>query len=80
MEISWPFHLFDCCLVTDAGGAYVITSAERAKDTKKKPVWVLGAAESHDHNMTSQMPDLTRTVAKNTGPAAMRRAGVPTTT
>ena len=74
--ISWPFHLFDCCLVTDAGGAYVITSAERAKDTKKKPVWVLGAAESHDHNMISQMPDLTRTVAKNTGPAAMRRAGV----
>ena len=48
--ISWPFHLFDCCLVTDAGGAYVITSAERARDAKKKPVWVLGAAESHDHD------------------------------
>ena len=69
--ISWPFHLFDCCLVTDAGGAYVITSAERARDAKKKPVWVLGAAESHDHNMISQMPDLTRTVAKNTGPLAL---------
>ena len=74
--ISWPFHLFDCCLVTDAGGAYVITSAERARDAKKKPVWVLGAAESHDHNLISQMPDLTRTVAKNTGPLALERSGV----
>ena len=74
--ISEPFHLLDCCLVTDAGGAYVITSAERARDAKKKPVWVLGAAESHDHNIISQMPDLTRSVARNTGPAALKRAGL----
>ena len=74
--ISWPFHLFDCCLVTDAGGAFVVTSAERARDLKKKPVWVLGAAEAHDHSIVSQMPDLTRTVAKETGPKALERAGV----
>ena len=74
--ISWPFHLFDCCLVTDAGGGVVVTSAERARDAKKKPVWVLGAAESHSHGMISQMPDLTRTVANVTGPAAMQMAGV----
>ena len=63
-------------MVTDAGGAYVITSSERAKDARKKPVYVLGAAESHDHNMISQMPDLTRSVARNTGPAALEMAGV----
>ena len=74
--ISWPFHLFDCCLVTDAGGGVVVTSAERSRDTKKKPVWVLGAAESHSHGMISQMPDLTRTVANVTGPAAMEMAGI----
>jgi len=74
--ISWPFHLFDCCLVTDAGGAYVITTAERARDLPKKPVYVLGAGEGHDHGILSQMPDLTRTWARNSGPAAMKMAGV----
>ena len=68
--ISWPFHLFDCCLVTDGGGAYVITTPERARSLKKKPVWVLGAAEGLDHGMLSQMPDLTSTWA---GTPARRR-------
>lgn len=74
--ISWPFHLFDCCLVTDAGGAYVITTPERARDLKKEPVWVLGAAEGHDHGMLSQMPDLTRTWGRKTGPKALEMAGI----
>lgn len=74
--ISWPFHLLDCCLVTDAGGAYVVTTAERARSLKKKPVWVLGAGEGHDHGMISQMPDLTRTWARESGPAAMKMAGI----
>ena len=74
--IAWPFHLFDCCLVTDAGGAYVVTTAERARDLKKKPVWVLGAAEGHDHGIISQMPDLTRTYARETGPSALKRSGL----
>src|SRR5215470_12262858 len=39
--IAWPLHLLDCCLVTDAGGAVVLTSAARAKDLPKKPVYVL---------------------------------------
>ncbi len=74
--IAWPFHLPDCCVVTDAGGAYVITTAERARDLKKAPVYVLGAAEGHDHGIISQMPDLTRTIARETGPKALERAGL----
>ena len=74
--ISWPFHLLDCCLVTDAGAAVVVTSAERARSMPKKPVWVLGAAEHHDHAAISQMPDLTVTPAHVTGPAALAMAGV----
>ena len=74
--VAWPFHLFDCCLVTDAGGAYVITTAERARDLAKKPVYVLGAAEGHDHSLISTMPDLTRTWGRYSGPMALERAGV----
>ncbi len=74
--IAWPFHLPDCCLVTDAGGAYVVTTPERAKDLPKKPVWVLGAGEGLDHGIISQMPDLTSTWARESGPAAMKMAGV----
>ena len=74
--ISYPFHLYDCCLVTDAGGAVVVTTEEVARSCRKQPVWILGAAEGHDHNMISTMPDLTRTIAYRTGPTAFERAGV----
>ena len=74
--VAWPFHLFDCCLVTDAGGAYVITTAERARDLPKKPVYVLGAAEGHDHGLISTMPDMTRTWGRFSGPKALERSGV----
>lgn len=74
--IVWPFHLLDCCVVTDAGGAVVITTAERASKLKKKPVWVLGASEGHEHGMISQMPSLTSLIARETGKKAMAMAGV----
>ena len=74
--IAWPFRLLDCCLVTDAGGAVVVTSAARARDLPKAPVWVLGAAEGHDHGMITQMPDMTSLIARETGPRALSMAGV----
>src|SRR5262245_26967900 len=60
MECS-PLHRLDCCLVTDGAGAFVMTSAERARSLAQPPVYVLGAATAHDHNMISQMPDLATT-------------------
>ncbi|HUF53714.1 MAG TPA: acetyl-CoA acetyltransferase [Dehalococcoidia bacterium] len=74
--ISYPFHLLDCCLVTDAGGAIVVTSAERARDLKKKPVYVLGSGEAHTHWTLANMPDLTTTPAAISGPRAFQMAGV----
>ena len=74
--ITYPFHLLDCCIVTDAGGAIVLTSAERARDCKKKPVWVLGSAEAHTHWTLANMPDLTTTPASISGPRAFEMAGV----
>ncbi len=74
--VSWPFLLFDCCLVTDSGAAVVVTTAERARDLPKQPVWVLGGGEAHDHNIISQMPSYTTTPARESGPKALARAGL----
>ena len=74
--VAWPFHLFDCCLVTDSGAAIVVTTAEKAANCRKAPVWLLGAAEGHDHNLISTMPSYTSLIARETGPNALGRAGV----
>jgi acetyl-CoA acetyltransferase len=73
-----PLHLLDCCLVTDGAGAFVMTSAERARDLGRPPVYVLGAATAGSHQMISQMPDLATTAGATSGPAALRMAGVKT--
>jgi acetyl-CoA acetyltransferase len=74
--ISSPLSLLDCCLVTDGGGALIVTSAERAKDLRRAPVYLLGAGEAHWHRNISQMPDLTVTAAVDSGPRAYEMAGV----
>lgn len=72
-----PLHLLDCCLVTDGAGAFVLTSAERAADLARPPVYVLGAASASDHGSSmTQMPDLTTTAGAVSGPAAFATAGV----
>lgn len=74
--VAWPFHLVDCCLVTDSGAAIVVTTAEKAASCRKQPVWLLGAAESHDHGIISTMPSFTSLIARETGPQALSRAGL----
>lgn len=75
--IAWPFHLLDCCLVTDAGGAVIITAAERARDLPKRPVYVLGTGECVTHQMVSQMPSHSRwDAAVVSGARAFEMAGV----
>jgi len=74
--ISYPFHIYDCCLVTDAGGAVVVVGADRARDFPKKPVWVLGSGESTTHQSLLGMADATRTPARYSGAAAFEMAGV----
>jgi len=71
-----PLHKLDCCLVTDGAGAYVMTSAARARDLRKPPVYVLGAATGGTHQMISQMPDVTVTGGAISGPAAFHMAGI----
>jgi acetyl-CoA acetyltransferase len=74
--VSYPFTVRDCCLVTDGGGAVVVTSAERAKSLRKKPAYVLGCGQSVTHASISGMPDLTVTGALASGRAAYAMAGL----
>jgi acetyl-CoA acetyltransferase len=72
--ISYPLSVRDCCLVTDGGGAIVMTSAARAKSLKKPPAYVLGCGHGTTHMNISSMPDLTVTGAKPSGEAAYKMA------
>jgi acetyl-CoA acetyltransferase len=72
--VSYPFTVRDICLVTDGGGAIVMTSAERARSLKKPPVYVLGCGQSVTHNAISSMPDLTVTGAVASGKEAYAMA------
>jgi acetyl-CoA acetyltransferase len=74
--ISSPLSLLDCCLVTDGGGALLVTSAGRAKVLRMPPVYLLGVGEAHWHRNISQMPDLTVTAAADSGRRAYDMAGV----
>lgn len=75
--IAYPFHKDECCLVTDGGGAFVVTSVERAKDLPGKHAYILGTGESWDHTMVSQMPDFTSSGAfRRSSAAAFAEAGL----
>jgi acetyl-CoA acetyltransferase len=74
--VSYPFTVRDICLVTDGGGALVLTAPERAKDLKKPPVYVLGCGQAITHANISSMPDLTVTGALQSGREAYAMAGL----
>ena len=75
LQVS-PLHLLDCCLVTDGAGAFVMTSAERARSLRRPPVYVLGAATCTDHMVIGQMPDLTTTPGVVSGANAFKMSGL----
>ena len=54
MQVS-PLHLLDCCLVTDGAGAFVMTSAERARSLRQAPR--LRARRRHLHRPLGDQPD-----------------------
>ena len=75
--IASPLHLLDCCLDNDGGYAMVVTTAERARSLKKKPVYVLGAATALWNTPYEEFnDDYYPSPAAVTGPKAMGQAGV----
>lgn len=76
--IAWPFRKFMCCLVSDGGGALILTSAERAKDFPTKPVYLRGmGGESSEGPMISQMESFSSSKAfRVSGKMAFENAGI----
>ncbi|HEY6407502.1 MAG TPA: thiolase family protein [Ktedonobacteraceae bacterium] len=72
-----PFHLYDCCLVSNGGIAVILTSAERARSLKQPPVYVLGMGQGApgDDQRTDREPGI-YTGAKQSGEKALRMAGI----
>ncbi|MFC3068135.1 thiolase domain-containing protein [Phenylobacterium soli] len=74
--ISDPLHLLDCCVVTDGGGALIVTSPEIARSLKRPKVKVIGAGEAPKGPLGGQHLDLTHSGAVWSGPRAFEEAGV----
>jgi acetyl-CoA acetyltransferase len=73
--ISSPLHLLDCCVISDGGGAVVLTSLERARDLRRPPVVIVGGAEAAQHSGIGTR-DLLDIAARQSGPLALARAGI----
>jgi len=73
-----PFRKEDCCLISDGGGAYVMTSRERARDLRQPVVEVagVGVGNSHTGQFWSQQGDFTATPQVFAAPPAFAMAGL----
>jgi acetyl-CoA acetyltransferase len=74
--IADPLRMLDCCIISDAAGAFVVTSAERALDLKQKPAYLLGVGEMHTHEHVLCAPNLADFGVKESGQAAYKMAGL----
>jgi acetyl-CoA acetyltransferase len=76
--IAYPFRILQCCLVTDGGGALILTSADRAKDFKTKPVYILGTRRKRRdaHGQPDGGRSTPRAPSSVAGPEAFRMAGI----
>jgi acetyl-CoA acetyltransferase len=73
--IADPLHLLDCCIISDGGGAVIVTSLERARDLRQPPVVIRGTGEAVCHREIGA-PDLMTIAAKQSGEHAFRMAGL----
>src|SRR5579864_11066 len=73
--VATPLHRLDCCVISDGGGALIVTRPEIAKSLNRPKVKILGAGEAIKHQNGGDF-DLTFSGAAISGPAAFAEAGV----
>ena len=77
--IAEPFHLYDCCMENDGAAAIILTSAERARDLKQKPVYVMAAAQGAPFRgwaNAENAPDYASSNFKTLAPRLYQMAGI----
>lgn len=74
--IADPLHKFDCCVVSDGGGAVVLTTRERGADIRSAPIHILGSGTAQTHWNPSQVIDYTSSAAVAAGATAFGEAGL----
>jgi acetyl-CoA acetyltransferase len=76
--IATPFHAMDCSLVSDGAAAFLVTTAERAKEMKQTPVYITGVGEgySHQYITSAKSVDGVRQGLGRAGRRAMEVAGI----
>lgn len=74
--IATPFHLFDCSVPCDGGGAVLVAHADLARRWASQPAYVLGYGEHHSRGTVSDPGDLLDTGAGASGAAAFGRSGL----
>ena len=72
--IAQPLRLLECCMVSDGGGAVVIASPAMARNTRKRPVWIIGTGEATKYRENGG--DITVSAGVQSGPIAFADAGV----
>jgi acetyl-CoA acetyltransferase len=73
-----PLRMEDCCLISDGGGAYIMTSVERARDLAKPLVVVEGVSDGYSNSGAywSQQGDFTASPQVYSAPKAFEMAGL----
>ncbi len=72
--IAHPLRLLECCMVSDGGGALVIASPDVVRNTRKKPVWIIGCGEATKYRENGG--DITVSAGGQSGPIAFGESGI----
>ncbi len=74
-----PFHLYDCCQENDGAAALILVSAERARDLRQPPAYLLAAAQGSDQRRGAPVmnaPDFGSGSFNTVAPRLYEAAGV----
>jgi acetyl-CoA C-acetyltransferase len=72
--VADPLHRYDCCMISDGGGAIVLAAEDVAATLDRSPVWVLGSGEAISYLDNQQ--DITTSAISQSAAAAFTQAGV----